>query len=282
MTDIINNPLKQYYRQPTVYVKLPSQGQWWNADDIDIPHNGELAIYPMSARDEILIKTPDALMNGQSIVSVIQSCCPQIRNAWSMPSVDVDTLLIAIRIATYGNNMQFDSSCRHCEHKNTHEVELGTTLEGMRCPDFTELVYYQDLKIKLRPAKFFLTNRINQINFEEQKMLSAVNNADISTEQRSEIILASMNRIIDIGIESCVNSTAWIEMPDGNRVDGGELIKDFYQNAEQSVLKLIQDSVLTRVQQVKTPPFQLQCDNCHGDYQADLEFNYSNFFARGF
>lgn len=282
MTDTMNNPLKQYYRQPTVYVKLPSQGQWWNADDIDIPHNGELAIYPMSARDEILIKTPDALMNGQSIVSVIQSCCPQIRNAWSMPSVDVDTLLIAIRIATYGNHMQFDSSCSHCEHKNTHEVELGTTLERMRCPDFTELVYYQDLKIKLRPTKFFLSNRVNQINFEEQKMLSAVNNTDISTEQRSEIILASMNRIIDIGIESCADSTAWIEMPDGGRVDDCELIKDFYQNAEQSVLKLIQDSVLTRAQQVKTPPFQLQCDHCHSKYQADLEFNYSNFFAQGF
>jgi hypothetical protein len=63
----------------------------------------------MTAKDELMLKTPDALMNGQATVEVIKSCVPSIKNPWHMPSIDIDTILIAIRIATYGENMEFSS-----------------------------------------------------------------------------------------------------------------------------------------------------------------------------
>jgi hypothetical protein len=59
----------------------------------------------MTARDELLIKTPDALLNGQGVAEVLQNCVPNILNAWECPQVDLDTLLIAIRLATYGEMM---------------------------------------------------------------------------------------------------------------------------------------------------------------------------------
>ena len=99
------NPLTSYMRQPKIYISLPSQGNFWPEHSIDMPENNELPVYSMTARDELLFKTPDALMNGQSIVDVIQSCVPNIKNAWVTPSIDLDTILIAIRIATYGEDM---------------------------------------------------------------------------------------------------------------------------------------------------------------------------------
>ena len=89
------NPLKQFFRQPSIYLRLPSLGQYWDQSAIDMPPNKELPVYPMTAIDEITYRTPDALFNGQAVINVIQSCIPAIRDAWSTPGSDLNSILVA-------------------------------------------------------------------------------------------------------------------------------------------------------------------------------------------
>ena len=116
MSENSANPLAKHFRQPAIYTKLPSQGEFWPAGALELPANGEVPIYPMTARDEIILRTPDALLNGQGVVDVLQSCCPSVKDAWKLPSIDVDAILIAVRIATYGNQLDVDATCPHCKH----------------------------------------------------------------------------------------------------------------------------------------------------------------------
>jgi hypothetical protein len=67
-----NNPLLKHFRQPAIYLRLPSGGKFWNPKSLDLPESNDVPIYPMTIKDEITIKTPDALMNGQGVVDVIQ------------------------------------------------------------------------------------------------------------------------------------------------------------------------------------------------------------------
>ena len=76
------NPLQKYFRQPKIYIKLPSNGKWYPNGSLEVTDNMEFPVYAMTARDELMFKTPDALLNGQSTVDVIQSCVPSIKNAW--------------------------------------------------------------------------------------------------------------------------------------------------------------------------------------------------------
>src|SRR6056300_286460 len=119
------NPLRKYFRQPKVYITLPSQGKYYPEGSIKMPENGEFPILAMTAKDELAMKTPDALLNGQATVDVIQSCVPNIKNAWQTPVVDIDAILIAIRQATYGNDMEFVSVCPNCNNRNEHVADLG-------------------------------------------------------------------------------------------------------------------------------------------------------------
>ena len=57
------NPLQKYMRQPAIYIKLPSNGEYWAMNSLEMTVNNELPVYPMSTKDEIAINTPDALMN---------------------------------------------------------------------------------------------------------------------------------------------------------------------------------------------------------------------------
>ena len=54
------NPLSSFMRQPKIYITLPSRGRFWSKGSIEIPENGELAVYSMTAKDELTFKTPDA------------------------------------------------------------------------------------------------------------------------------------------------------------------------------------------------------------------------------
>ena len=118
------NPLSKYFRQPSIYLKLPSNGQFWPDGAVELPVTGEIPVYPLTARDEVTLRTPDALMNGSGVTDVIHSCCPSIKDAWKMPSVDVDAVLIGIRIASYGHSMDLDTNCPKCNEDNRHAVDL--------------------------------------------------------------------------------------------------------------------------------------------------------------
>jgi hypothetical protein len=273
------NPLAKHFRQPAIYLRLPSDGRWWDDGALVMPANKELPVYPMSTKDEILLRTPDALLNGQGVVDVIHSCVPNIKDAWKMPSVDVDAVLIAIRIATYGNNMNFDSKCQHCNEENTHEVDLGTTLSGLKCPEFGSTLEYHGLKIRFKPQQFFSVNKSNMIEFEEQKLLNVLNAANINDDDRAKEVSQIMDRLYLYGLTSCTNSTDFIELEDGTRVDNPEFILEFYQNAESAVIKAIQTRISEYTEQAKPEGLNLACQSCTKTYKVNLTFDYSNFFA---
>jgi hypothetical protein len=282
MVEQQKNPLAGYFRQPAIYLKIPSLGRWWPAGSIDLPDSNEIPIYPMTARDEISIRTPDALLNGQGVVDVVQSCCPNIKNAWMMPSVDTDALLISIRIATYGNMMDIKSRCPHCGENNDHEVDLGNTLTAISCPTYERTANFKGLKIKLRPQSYRNINKASMITFEEQKLLSALDNDNITDEQKLAEISKNMKRIADLGFDNLVGSTDFIEMPDGDRVADQQYLREFYQNSENELVSIVQKVITETVEEHKIKPVNLQCQNCQENYTSELSFDFSNFFAKGF
>jgi hypothetical protein len=275
------NPLLKYFRQPAIYIKLPSEGRFWHDNAVDLPVTGEIPVYPMTTKDEITLRTPDALMNGTSVVEVIHSCCPNIKDAWGMPSIDTDTVLISIRIASYGHEMAIDTNCPHCNEENNNSVDLRVILGNIVAADYSNKVKVHNLQIKLRPQAFIGVNRQNQISFEEQKIMEAFRDDGVDKEAKAAQITRSMNRLVEIGIENVSDSTEYIEMEDGTIVSNKEHIKEFYKNSNAGILKELQAELLklNEVSQIK--PKKVVCASCTKDYDVPLEFDYANFFASG-
>ena len=147
------NPLQQYFRQPKIYLKLPSLGKYNDSSTI----NGNienLPIYGMTGMDKILIKTPDALLNGESTVKIIQSCCPNILNAWEVTTIDIESLLVAIRIATSGSLLEITNKCKHCDAENVYEINVNNFLDHYNKTTFTTDVMIDELTIKLKPLTY--------------------------------------------------------------------------------------------------------------------------------
>jgi len=278
-----SNPLSKYFRQPAIYMKLPSGGRFWADNALELPVNGEIPVYPMTARDEVSLRTPDSLMNGQGVVDVIQSCCPNVKGAWAMPSVDVDAVLIGIRIASYGNEMDLDTVCPFCQSENNHALDLRSILDTIVCPDYVKKIEVNDLKIKVKPQQFATINKQNSISFEEQRMLEALEKSDLTAEERASRVAESMSKLLEISIDTVTNCTELIELDDGSIVNNVEYIREFYNNVDSSVVRAVQKRLGEINAEAEIKARKVACTNadCAKEYEIPLEFDYANFFVKG-
>ena len=276
-----SNPLAKHFRQPAIFLKLPSKGAYWPKDSLELGVTGELPVYPMTTKDEITLRTPDALINGSGVVSVIQSCIPAILDPWAMPSVDIDACLISIRIASYGNDMNVSTPCPKCKHIDDHTIELTSTLDHIEMPNFDNVIVYKDLKIKLKPQTYFAVNRANSIRFKEQRILDLLATTDISAEDREANIKQITNEMVELNFESLAGSTEYILMSDGTRVTEQEFINEFYANTGSALIRVIQTSLVEIADSAGIKPYNNECTECGHHYKSSLEFDYANFFGIG-
>lgn len=281
MESTSSNPLVKYFRQPAIYIELPSKGRWYPKGSLNLPLNGEIPVSPMTTKDEITLKTPDALLNGQGIIDVIQSCCPNIVDAWQMPSVDVDAVLIAIRIASYGPKLEFTSKCAHCKESNTHEIDLSTKLSSITCPSFDDVIPYRDLKIKLQPQSYFNASRASKIKFEEEQLLKVLSmSVDTPPDIKSKLLTERLDKIVSLSLMTLATGTAYIELPNGDRVTDPDYLQEFYASADSALVKTLNDTIAQYAINAKLTTLRLQCNDCSKEYQTELTFDYSRFFVK--
>lgn len=273
-----NNPLKQYFRQPAIYIRLPSNGDFYPEGTLDMPPNCEIPVYPMTAIDEISYRTPDALFNGTATVDVIRSCVPNIRNPWVMPAIDLDTVLVSIRIATYGHTMEIDTKCPTCEDDQTLGVDLRTLLELMRTPDYQTPIRYRDMEIYFKPMPYSLLDENNKKQFEEQRILQSITDPDQTEEVRMQSLTRALKQITEITIEALSHSISVIKTP-SSMVTEHAYINEFLKNCDRDLFTNIRDHIVKQKASAEIQPLKLKCVKCSNEYQQGITLNMPNFFA---
>ena len=170
MAQQTHNPLAGYYRAPKLYTKLPSQGKFYTDDVIDMPSTGELPVYSMTAKDEMAFKTPDAMINGQATVDVIKSCCPNILDPWQLTNYDLDTVLLGIRIATYGETMDINATVPVVNEQISHTVNLPALLDAVRNIEIKDSFTTETgFEVFVKPLTYKQTTNAQVKTFEQQK-----------------------------------------------------------------------------------------------------------------
>jgi len=271
------NPLQQYFRQPALYIKLPSLGHFWPQDSLVIPPNNEFPVLPMTALDEISYRTPDALFNGSAVVNVIQSCLPNIKNAWNMPSIDLNTVLGAIRIASYGSEMELKTKCPNCEAVNEYTVDLHGVLEQIAPTDFSQSMSLGDIEIFFRPISYKDQNTINLMQFEQQKILQQLPNGEMPEDERAAMFDKTLKEIARITTLAVTFSIASIRTPQA-LVSEPAFIEEFLKNCGGEQFKRIRDHVINLRGKEEIKPIPIDCPECTHHYEQAFVLDTALFF----
>lgn len=274
-----SNPLQRFFRQPAIYIRLSSRPQDWPPGSIDLPVNGELPVYPMTAIDEITYRTPDALFNGEAVVSVIESCIPAIRDAWAVPSTDFDSILVAIRIASYGHEMDIGTKCPACETETDFGLDLRTVIDNLRSGDYSQGLTVGDLTFYFRPLNYRQMTASSQVQFEQQKTLQMLDQADVAEEVKVERLNTTMKHLLDVTVRALAESITEIRAQ-GTIVNDPDHFEDFLKNCDREMFNTVRDRVVALREQSELRPLKMTCPSCQHRYEQAFTLDMSRFFAR--
>ena len=279
------NPLNKYFRQAAIHITLPSNGDY-PPHVITPSATGEFPVMPMTAKDEIKFKTPDALMNGQGVVDVIQSCMPNIKDAWQIKSHDVDTILIAIRIATYGETMDLQFNVPKINEQVTHTINLPATLDQIRQEKIQNTITLKDgLIVETRPLTYRDMTQTSLQTFQQQKMYSSVQSSDISDEEKVKRFDESFKALTELNSKVLLKNISKITTPEGAEVSDPAQIKEFVDNANATLITELQDELAVVRVQGSVKPLTLKGTEdqikrgAPATYQVPVTFDTANFFV---
>lgn len=245
------NPLASFMRQPKIYIRLPSNGDYWPAGSINVSETGEYPVYSMTAKDELMLKVPDAVMSGQAVVDVIQHCIPNIKNAWQMPSIDLDVALIAIRLATYGEKMTTPISFGE-DIEMEYTVDLRNVMDSLSNSIVWDPVVQvtDDLTVFVRPMTYKQISESALKTFETQKIMQVVNDDKLDEVEKSRLFKESFAKLTDITLGMVQSSIIKIDSSEGT-TDNPKFIAEFIENVDKDIFNKIQEH-LDRLREINT------------------------------
>lgn len=271
------NPLTAWYRQPKIYVKLPSGGRFYSEGSLDRSDNDEYPVYSMTAKDELMFKTPDALLTGQSTVEVIKSCFPAIVDPWKMPAIDLDFVLISIRVATYGEMMEIETTCPSCSAKNNYDINLTDWMQLFNVFTYDEVINADPLIVHIRPYSYKELTKTSLRALEQQRVFNVVNDDTLSDEDKLQMFGKSFVKLTELTVDIIADCITKIETPNGPTSDTTQ-IKDFINNCPKGLFQTIQDHISNLKEQIELKVHQVKCNECEHVFEVPVTMDQSNFF----
>ena len=277
-----NNPLRQYFRRPAVYLRLPSGGTDYAPGAIDMPESGELPVYPMTAIDEITSRTPDALYNGTALIELIKSCVPNIKDPWNISSNDMDSILIAMKAASGNETMEIESECPGCKEVNNYGINLLGMLSTFKPGDYSVLLTVGELSFKFRPLRYNEMNEAALGQFELQKVFYQVENAE-SEEERNKITTSALEKLTLLTMEIVAKTIEYIEIPasdvsPASIVEDRTFILDFLKSCDRNIYITLRDHNAKLKSSSEIKPLQMKCADCEHEYEQAFTLSPVDFF----
>lgn len=280
------NPLAGYFRKPKVYISLPSKHleNLYTLDILEYTNDRkELGIMPMTSADEMHLKNPDALLNGEAINKAILSCVTDIKNPKKLLGNDVEVLMTAIRMVSLGNDLTVEAVCpkTECSHKNNLAINLENALQRI---DYLDPNYVINLDtgitVYVKPYTFELNLKVLTLGFEENKFFKTLESGDLTDLDRIRSMSQSLTKVTKLNFDLIADSILCVidESKDIN-VNNKEFIKDFLLNIPVQQVHAIENEI-SKINQIgMAKDFEAQCTKCEHKWSAEFNFDMTRFFT---
>jgi hypothetical protein len=275
------NPLSKYFRKPGIHISLPTGGRFFTEGQVEFSVNNEVAVFPMTAADEIVVKNPDMLLNGEALEHLFKSCVPAIKDPKEISIPDMDVLLLAIKLSSYGDDLTIASECPKCQTKVEPVLSIRELLSTVTpLPETSEVRLDDTLLVQVKPHDFKSKTIIDMAAFEERQMFKhMLGNDEISDVDRGKLFNEAFRKFASLNLELIAKCVMSVTTPDGV-VSDPQFIKEFIYNLDKNSVKKITDMVEKLGDSGMQKELTITCpsDECKHEWKSALVFDPSNFF----
>lgn len=276
----MSNPLLKEYRKPSAYVALPSDGKWYS-EKMRLSVDNELAVYPMTARDELIMKTPDALFNGEATRALLASCTPDIPNPDEVPACDLPVIVVAIRQASYGDEIDFDVTCPSCKHVNMVQIMASGLLANAKKNTEDPVIKISgDFRVKVRPYNVKDRTLLAIEQVKQQRMLQdIVKQSEKDDEKNAENFGKTFVEVADLTVKLIAGAIESVATPEGEEIDNRENILEWLQNITKKDYDLITAKMEKLSDSGITNEHEAKCQECSHEWKTKVDIDAANFFG---
>jgi len=273
--------LRKYRRQPKLQIDLPSRGEYYPPGALLDGQYSDISVFSMTPNDEIAFKTPDALINGEATVATIKSCVPGIQDPWSIPTIDIDTVLVGIRIASYGGSMTVNKVCGDCGTENQYEIPLSSYLDSYSTKSFVNRLPVDDFIFHLRPLNYReFTNNQKRLLGIRRSLNTIITNKDLSEEEKGKAMEPLYVELARTQLDSIYATMVGIEVEGEVEKDKNE-IADFFENNDNKYIAEVKNAIEKNFKTWSAPTHTVQCTNCNKEDEMQVTLDTSDFFGKG-
>ena len=263
MSTETTNPLLQKLRViQGETIRLPSRGLLYEDGILD-PNvvDGEVRVSPMTIRDEILMRSPDALLSGEAVATVIARCAPQILQPLQLHYADLDFVFLALRKVSYGPELEI-SYTHTCEHAKSHSYVVNVDSKLREC------TYLDPLMIE------------DQYNLHVPETDQIVRFKPIRTQDMIDILAPQAEKELstaEIEQEMIKLATTQIVSVDG--IEDRAQILEWAAAVPATVMRSIRVKLENMGQWGIGYKFSISCRDCGEPVTADVPLNAVSFFS---
>jgi hypothetical protein len=190
---------------------------------------------------------------------------------------DVNPILVAIRIASYGHELELGTTCPACTHEADYTLDLRIVLDQLKSPDFNTTIKHGDLEISFQPISYRQQHETNNTQFEEQRTIQLIPGSDLPDDEKVKRLNSALKRITELTVLALKHSIAGIRTPQ-NIVTEPEFIEEFLNNCDRKLFNIVRDHVIALRQSSELKPLHIKCTECSHEYDQPLTLDMASFF----
>ena len=279
------NPLEPYFRKPEVYITLPSQGRWYKPQDITLSADNELAIYGLTARDDVLLNTPDAMLNGEALKKVIANCVPDVHNINALVTPDLEAIFVGMKLASGDGTMEINRECPKCGHDCNWALQCQGLLDNQTMIDHQDgsVILDQSLEIHVKPYDFQQRSMFIQREYQEERAIRQWDTLNPQSDDliKAEVMAQAVDKISAITMSLISASITHVKiLSTTETVDNPQFIHEWLHSTTRAQASAIIAAVDQLNQCGPNKSLEVECPNCQNTWKTSVSYDPISFFVK--
>lgn len=290
MSNVLIDDMREVSAVPHVDIALPTRGRFYVQGEVidDNYSPDEIPVGPISVLDESSFRDPLMMISGKAVTKMINRVCPAITDPGKLCELDIQAILIACRIASYGPIMTISTDCS-CGETNQLQIDLNEHI--LRFDPYSEeewekfIVRIEETGqvVHLRPMLYDDIINMTMGMISSSNKIAAfddVGDDEALSKEFIEMYASVWNETINNNIHALVDSILTVYTSKGQPVTDRETILEWIGTLSPSNTKLITDSITDINAEIrKRSELEYQCQKCGKVSNIFLELDPQKLFT---
>jgi DNA-directed RNA polymerase subunit M/transcription elongation factor TFIIS len=193
---------------------------------------------------------------------------------------DLLVILIGIRQASYGKNIEMDVKCPKCEYENQLQLDANIMLsKAKETPVEQDVSLPSEFKIVCNPYTLLDRTTLQIQQVKQQKMIQGLQNEELDDASRNELFGKTFVEIAELTVSLITNSITSVQGKETDVITDKVLIKEWLQNITKADYEIIRGKIEELSENGLETEFSANCQECGHDWKTAVDLDIANFFV---